>query len=229
LAVAPIPPTHGDMPPAVHPAVGTNPDIESASDGAVVVDNEKYPIPTDEDHSTLRKVAGSIPAVSYVLCFAELCERASYYGVQTVFNNFMEFPLPDDGPGTGAINPANPNDTAGALNGGLQFASALGLLFQFMSYVFPLLGAYIADTKLGRFRTIMLGILIGGVAHIIMICGAVPSLLTAGRGTGPFMVSFFLLAIGAGSKQFSELLSILAYARSKICLTWSESSPEQLP
>jgi hypothetical protein len=59
-----------------------------------VYDPEAYPKPTDEERSTLRKVADSIPAVSYWLCGVEFAERASYYGVQTVFSNFMEFPLP---------------------------------------------------------------------------------------------------------------------------------------
>lgn len=59
-----------------------------------VVDQQEYPPPTDEERSTLRKVADSIPSVSYWLCAVEFAERASYYGVQTVFSNFIEFPLP---------------------------------------------------------------------------------------------------------------------------------------
>ncbi|KAH8681702.1 POT family-domain-containing protein [Xylariales sp. PMI_506] len=110
----------------------------------------------------------------------------------------MEFPLPEGGPGSGAVAKDDPDGTAGALGKGLQFASALGLLFIFMSYVFPLFGAYIADTKLGRYKTIMLGVIIGGIAHIIMVGGAAPSLLKANKGVAPFMISFFLLAIGAG-------------------------------
>ena len=57
-------------------------------------DPDAYPKPTDEERSTLRRVADSIPAVSYWLCCVEFAERASYYGVQTIFSNFMEFPLP---------------------------------------------------------------------------------------------------------------------------------------
>jgi dipeptide/tripeptide permease len=39
-------------------------------------------------------VADSLPFISYALCLVEFAERASYYGVQTIFNNFIEFPLP---------------------------------------------------------------------------------------------------------------------------------------
>lgn len=59
-----------------------------------VIDPEMYPEPTDEERSSLRKVADSIPVVAYWLCAVEFAERASYYGVQGIFSNFMEFPLP---------------------------------------------------------------------------------------------------------------------------------------
>lgn len=37
--------------------------------------------PTEEERLTLRRVAGSIPTVAYVICAVEFAERASYYGV----------------------------------------------------------------------------------------------------------------------------------------------------
>ncbi|KAI8718211.1 hypothetical protein NCS52_00599300 [Fusarium sp. LHS14.1] len=44
----------------------------------------------------------------------------------------------------------------------------------------------------------MYGVIIGGFAHVILVGGAAPSVLKAGNGLAPFMISFFLLAIGAG-------------------------------
>ena len=58
------------------------------------VDSDEYPEPTLEEQSTLRKVADNLPIVSYSLCLVEFAERASYFGSQTVFSNFIEFPLP---------------------------------------------------------------------------------------------------------------------------------------
>ena len=154
-------------------------------------------MPTPEEAATLRKVADSIPMVAYSLCIVELAERASYYGVQTVFSNFMQFPLPDGGNGAGS--PARgTEDTAGALGKGEQFAVAIGLLFSFLAYVVPIFGAYGADVYTGRFRMILYGVLVCGIAHIIVICGAIPSVLQAGKGIAPFMISLILLAIGAG-------------------------------
>lgn len=71
--------------------------------------------PTAEEKQKLRRVAGSIPWVSYLLCIVELAERASFYGCKTVFNNFLQFPLPKGGNGAGAVAKNDPNGHAGAL------------------------------------------------------------------------------------------------------------------
>lgn len=74
----------------------------------------------------------------------------------------------------------------------------MSILFTFLSYTIPIFGAWLADAKIGRFKGILLGVLIGGISHVIMIGGAAPSLLKAGKGVAPFLISFILLAIGAG-------------------------------
>ncbi|KAK1984206.1 POT family protein [Colletotrichum cereale] len=165
-----------------------------------VPDDESYPAPTEEERSTLRKVADSIPITAWSLCVVEMAERASYYGVKAAFNNYLQFPLPEGGPGTGAIDPSKPNSHAGALGLGLQTASALGLLFTFLAYFIPILGAWIADVKIGRYKAIAWGVLIGGVAHVIMIAGAAPAVLQGSKAgaVAVFLVSYFLLAFGAG-------------------------------
>lgn len=81
---------------------------------------------------------------------------------------------------------------------GLQTASAIGTLFTFLAYIVPIFGAWIADTKIGKYKAIALGVAICAISHIIMVGGAAPALLQAGRGVAPFLVSLFLLAIGAG-------------------------------
>jgi dipeptide/tripeptide permease len=106
------------------------------------------------------------------------------------------------GNGSGAP-PAGTQETAGALGKGLQFANAFVLLFTFLAYIIPIMGAWIADTRLGRFKTIVIGVVVCFIAHIIMIFGALPSVLKAGTATGPFIVSLLILAFGAGAFEFS--------------------------
>ncbi|RWA11693.1 hypothetical protein EKO27_g3421 [Xylaria grammica] len=160
--------------------------VDSLETSSQVVDLEAYPPPTEEERTTLRKVYDTVPWTAWTLCLVEASERASYYGVKAVFNNYLQFPLPEGGDGSGAVDPSKPNSHAGALGLGLQTASALSLLFTFLAYVIPIFGAWWADTKVGRYPA------------IVYVGGAAPALLKAGQGVAPFLVSFFLLAIGAG-------------------------------
>ncbi|QDS70272.1 hypothetical protein FKW77_007727 [Venturia effusa] len=180
------------------------------------VDLNLYPAPTEEEERTLKKVAGSIPWVAYCLCFVEFAERASYYGATTVFANFLTYPLPTEkygaGSDSGAIawkNPKHVEDKPGALGKGKQFASAMVLLFKFLAYTFPIFGAWIAEVKIGRYRAILYGVLICGVAHIIQIFGALPSVLRKHQGLAPFLISVFVLAIGAGIFKPNILPTVL--------------------
>ncbi|KAK7534140.1 POT family-domain-containing protein [Phyllosticta citribraziliensis] len=159
--------------------------------------HDGLPNPTPEEQLTLRKVPGSIPMVCWLLCLVEFAERASFYGAKTVFTNFLEYPLPKGGNGAGAIKKGS-EQTAGALGKGLQFANAFVLLFSFLAYVVPIGGAWLADVKYGRFKTIAIGVVICFVSHIIMIFGALPSVLQAYKGLAPFIVSLLVLALGAG-------------------------------
>ncbi|KAF2669276.1 PTR2-domain-containing protein [Microthyrium microscopicum] len=160
-------------------------------------------IPTEEEARTLRKISGRVPWIAFILCVVEFAERASYYGASQVFSNFMQWPLPREGNGAGAParNPSNPifkEDAPGGLGKGFQYSNSLTLVFRFLAYTIPILGAWIGDAKLGRYRTVMIGVLICGISHIVQIFGALPSVLQKGQGEAPFVVSLILLAIGAG-------------------------------
>lgn len=182
-----------------------------------VTSDSQYLLPTEEESKTLRKVAGSLPLISFALCLVEFAERASYYGAKTVFSNFIQFKLPEgtpyfskavlrnsadpteDGNGAGSP-PQGTQKTAGALGMGLQASSGLTLLFLFLSYVIPIFGGWWADVHLGRYKTICVGVLICGIAHIIQVFGAIPSVLQRDttNSAPPFIIGLLLLAFGAG-------------------------------
>lgn len=153
--------------------------------------------PTEEEQSTLRRVAGSIPTVAYVLCAVEFAERASYYGVQPLIANFVNRPLPAGGLGTGAPMQGT-QQTAGALGLGLTKANAVSQSFSLLAYALPLLFGWIADVFTGRFKLICWGIVVCGVAHVLMVGAAAPSLLQANTAVAPYLLSVYILAIGAG-------------------------------
>ncbi|KAI8956142.1 hypothetical protein F4801DRAFT_595435 [Xylaria longipes] len=163
-------------------------------------------LPTEEEKATLRRVAGKMPSSTYWLCAVEFAERASYYGCNQVYKNFIRapLPLPPNGPGTGAVYPGS-DFTAGALGKGSAVASAVTESFKLLAYALPVFFGWLADTKYGRFRMICQGVAICGVAHIIMIISALPSVLQSGKAFGPFAFSLYLLAIGAA--QFKPNIS----------------------
>ena len=92
-----------------------------------------------------------MPWTAIALCFVELAERASYYGSKKPFANFVRGALPKGGNGWGAVakGVAGANQTAGALGLGSVAASAVTSTFTFLSYVIPIIGGIVADTKWG--------------------------------------------------------------------------------
>ena len=64
--------------------------------------------------------------VAYLLCAIEFCERASYYGCQGLFSNYVNRPMPKGGNGYGAP-PHGPGIqlTPGALGLGQAKANAV--------------------------------------------------------------------------------------------------------
>lgn len=103
------------------------------------------------------------------------------------------------GNGAGAT-PKGTQETAGALGMGLQASSALTLLFVFLAYVIPIFGGWWADVYVGRYKTIMVGVVIGGIGHIIQIISAIPAILQKGpsHSAPPFILGLLILAAGAG-------------------------------
>jgi hypothetical protein len=61
---------------------------------SVLIGDTEYPPPTAEERASLRRVAGTVPWIAWMLCIVEFAERASYYGASQIFSNFMQFPLP---------------------------------------------------------------------------------------------------------------------------------------
>ncbi|KAI8629311.1 hypothetical protein F5Y19DRAFT_475299 [Xylariaceae sp. FL1651] len=163
-------------------------------------------LPSEDEKASMRRVAGKMPGVTYWLCAVEFAERASYYGCNQVYKNFIRapLPLPPNGPGTGATYKGS-DFTPGALGKGSAVASAVTESFKFLAYALPIFFGWLADTKYGRFKMICWGVGICGVAHIIMIISALPVVLQSGNAFGPFAFSLYLLAVGAA--QFKPNIS----------------------
>lgn len=153
-----------------------------------------------------------MPLVAYVICFVEFAERASYYGVQQLIGNFVNRPLPAGGNGWGAP-PKGTQETAGALGLGAVKANAVSQSFSMMVYVLPILFGWLADTRTGRFKLICYGVLVFGVAHALMVVSASKSLLADGSAKVPYLLSLYILAVGAGRFTYPVSASVVGIAR----------------
>ena len=60
----------------------------------------------------------------------------------------------------------------------------------------PLLGAYVADTYWGRFKTICVAVVIALIGHVILIVSALPGIIEHKSATGIFIVALIVMGFG---------------------------------
>jgi proton-dependent oligopeptide transporter, POT family len=159
---------------------------------------------SEDDLQNLRRVSGKIPWQAYTIAFCELCERFSYYGSTVVYVNFIQQPLPE-GSTTGSDS-----EQPGALGMGQRASTGLTTFNQFWAYVMPLLGAYLADAHLGRYKAIHVAIVFAMVGHIILTASAAPSVLkNPNSALGAFIIGLIVLGVGTGlfKSNISPLLA----------------------
>lgn len=113
----------------------TNVPDSSQGDGGLLDDD--YPMPTEEELHTLRRVSGKINWAAYSVAFCELGERFSYYGSSILYTNFVVHNLPD-GSNTGAGY--GHGGQSGALGLGSRAGQGISLTNQFFAYLVPLFG-----------------------------------------------------------------------------------------
>ncbi|KAH8896551.1 putative peptide transporter [Thozetella sp. PMI_491] len=147
--------------------------------------------------ATLRRVPGALPRMAFFLCAVEFCERASYYGCASIWTNYINRGLPVGGNGWGAVDPSLTTQTQGALGMGQHVANAVSQSFTMLAYTLPLFSGYLADAKFGRYPMIFWGVIVCGVAHVLIILGGIPSLIENGNAKIPFFLGVYILSIGA--------------------------------
>ena len=141
--------------------------------------------PSEYEKKTLRHVGESLPFAVFLVAVIELCERFTYYGCQGIFQNYVSRPL--DG-----------SQGVGALGMGPKGATGLVTFYSFWCYLTPLAGGYIADSFLGKYKTILCSTAVYFAGLLILVCTAIPSSLRAGAGTGGYITSILLTGIGTG-------------------------------
>ncbi|KAL1943975.1 hypothetical protein VTO73DRAFT_3793 [Trametes versicolor] len=175
--------------------------------------------PTKDERHTLRRVSDTIPWSAYLIAFCELSERFSYYGSTVVFTNFIQQKLPP-GSQTGADV-----KQAGALGLGQRASTGIGTFNTFWVYIIPLFGAYIADTRWGRFKTTCIAVAIALVGHVLLIISAVPGVINHSHGSlACFLVAIIIMGVGTGGfKANVSPLVAEQYKRTKLFIGHTKS------
>ena len=154
--------------------------------------------PTEEEKATLRRVSDHIPLAAFTIVLVELCERFAFYGLSGVFQNYIQNPLPPGGSGSGAPASASSDSPAGALNQGQTAATGLNQMFSFLAYIFPILGAIIADSRWGRYKTITVFCFVYFLGLLIITATSTPAALKHGAGLPGWIVGAIVVAMGTG-------------------------------
>lgn len=133
--------------------------------------------------------------------------------------NFIQQPLPV-GSRTGA---GGADGQSGALGLGQQAAFGLTTFYQFWCYVTPLLGAYIADSHWGRYKTISVSIGVAMLGHLLMVISSLPGVIGKKGAIGAFAISLVVTGLGTGGfKANTSPLVAEQYKRTKLFIATTE-------
>jgi POT family proton-dependent oligopeptide transporter len=140
-----------------------------------------------------------LPGLLYVLCLSLAFELAL---IDSLDSSFVNRPLPTEASGgnprTGAGGPGD-QGISGALGQGTKIANAINTFNTFWIYVVPLFGAYIADTRWGRYKTVCVAIGVAILGHIFLIIAAVPPVIVeTSAAFGVFVLGVVVVGVGAG-------------------------------
>ncbi|XP_054887260.1 solute carrier family 15 member 2 [Poeciliopsis prolifica] len=113
------------------------------------------------------------------ICFIvvnEFCERFSYYGMKAVLTLYFLSYLKWD----------------------KDLSTAVYHAFSGLCYFTPILGAVIADSWLGKFKTIIYLSIVYVIGHVVKSVGAIPTVGSTDLHIGLSMLGLILIALGTG-------------------------------
>ena len=92
-------------------------------------------------------------------------------------------------------------------------------------YVIPLFGAYIADTRWGRYKTVCIAVGIAIVGHILLIISSIPGVIEKSHGAlACFIIAIIIMGVGTGGFK-SNVSPLVAeqYKRTKLFIGHTKS------
>ena len=150
------------------------------------------------EHHRLRRVRDKLPLRLWIVASISFWEKASFWSLTAPWQNYMQ-------------NPPRTTDegTPGALGLGQVKATRIYCGFYICYYVAPMIFAVLSDWKLGRYRTLLLCLILFNIGCAVITVSSIPSLLGAGWGLPGLIVSMVCVALGGGGFE-SNMAAFLA-------------------
>ncbi|KAI0836038.1 POT family-domain-containing protein [Hypoxylon sp. FL0890] len=142
-------------------------------------------VATEDEVRDLLHVVDKIPPRLWVACFAGILERFVWYGATSPLQNYLQ-----NAPG---------GEVPGAL--GLRQAAASNIVNALIlgSYITPVPAAVIADSWLGRYKTMLYAAIIESIGATILFATSLPVAIHEGAALPGVITACVLLAVGSGA------------------------------
>ncbi|KAI1415383.1 oligopeptide transporter [Hypoxylon sp. FL1857] len=167
---------------AILPSPGENTPLGENRDANISYPREA----TADDLATLQHVADTVPKLVWLVAFTGAAQRLAFYGTTVPWQNYLQ-----NQPG----NPLSP----GELGLGQSTASIINNAFLFFSYLTPMPFAIVSDSWLGRYKTLLLSLIVFLIGEIVLFITSLPFAVTnKGTALGGFIVALVLIGLGQG-------------------------------
>jgi len=141
---------------------------------------------TQPGSSVIRRGPSKLWTVCIFILVVEMCERLCYYTISGSLRNFLEDAGPPGADGTRGIE-AGP-------------ATSISACFSMLSYMSCILGGYLADNRLGRYRTILYFALVYVFGVFVVAFSAYPAIISTDLSEPLFLLgAMVFVAIGTGA------------------------------
>ncbi|KAJ5823701.1 Proton-dependent oligopeptide transporter family [Penicillium robsamsonii] len=142
-------------------------------------------VATEEEVRDLLHVVDKIPVFLWVACLAGILERFVWYGATAPLQNYLQNAPGGEVPGALGLHQATASNIVNALIIG--------------SYIVPVPAAVIADSWMGRYKTMIYAAIIEAIGATILFATSLPVAIHAGAALPGVITACVLLAVGSGA------------------------------
>ncbi|QRD91006.1 oligopeptide transporter [Aspergillus flavus] len=173
--------------------IDKNPEELPEKDAPAVVDairsladsDDDSRVATEDEVCDLLHVVDKIPVRLWVACIAGILEGFVWYGATAPLQNYLQ-----NAPG---------GEVPGALGLGQAAASNIVNALIIGSYIMPVPAAVLADSFLGRYKTMLYSAIIEAIGATILFATSLPVAIHGGAALAGVIAACVLLAVGSGA------------------------------